>query len=225
MRCAFLFVIITILLVTNLLALRINEVELNPPGKDAGNEWVELYSTKEIDLEGYKIVNNDEGEITLNGSFKGYFIVELEKQWLDNSDEKVFLYEGEDLIHETDLLKDEKNNDKTFQYCDPYWEFLDESKNRLGRCDVVEEEEDEQESDKEEEESEEGVAEGQETQSAKALEIIRVNPQVIKSTDDSDSNKEKDKSKYAIFSIIGLCVLIGILVWLRKNKYKNEFNN
>jgi len=242
MRCLLLFVILIILLVTNISALRINEVELNPPGTDAGNEWIELYSAKEIDLEDYKIVNNDGGEISLSGSFKGYFIIELEKQWLDNSDEKVFLYEGEDLIDKTDLLEDSKNNDKTWQYCAPYWEFLEESKDRLGQCDVDEEKIKEEEGVAAQNEERDEIIEvnktitseggggedggkTKKTQPSKSFEIISLNPQVIKSTDGSDSNKEKGKSKYAIFSIIGLCVLIGILVWLRKNKYKNEFNN
>ena len=32
--------------------IRINEVELNPKGDDAGYEWIELYSEYEINLSG-----------------------------------------------------------------------------------------------------------------------------------------------------------------------------
>ena len=44
-----------ILMATNLASgLRINEVELNPSGTDAGHEWVELYSEDSVDLQGIR---------------------------------------------------------------------------------------------------------------------------------------------------------------------------
>jgi len=46
--------------------LRINEVELNPPLDDSGNEWAEIYSESEINLEGYY-----------------FYIDEIESSWRD----------------------------------------------------------------------------------------------------------------------------------------------
>jgi len=39
-------------------AIVINEVEQNPAGEDRNNEWVELYSAEEINLDGYFLANN-----------------------------------------------------------------------------------------------------------------------------------------------------------------------
>ena len=44
----------------------INEIELNPQGKDNGNEWIELYTTEETDLTNYILKNNDNQTIQLN---------------------------------------------------------------------------------------------------------------------------------------------------------------
>jgi len=81
-----------ILLLSFCSGLIISEVELNPLGTDSGNEWIELFSKSEIDLEEYKLINNDGDEFSLNqiGGFSGYLIIELSKQWLDNEDESYF---------------------------------------------------------------------------------------------------------------------------------------
>ena len=52
---------------------RINEVELNPSGSDNKNEWIELYFTHEISLDGWTIVNAKEKVFSQNlfGSFPG----------------------------------------------------------------------------------------------------------------------------------------------------------
>jgi len=53
------------------------------------------------------------------------------------------------------------------------------------------------------------------------LEYINLNAQTIKST---PNNKEVSKN-YALYSLIGFCVLLGLLFILRKKRYtKNEFN-
>ena len=72
-KIAFLITLI-IILISGVSAIRINEVEMNPAGKDYGNEWIELYSKEEVNLEGYKLMNNDGGELNLGGNFSGYFI-------------------------------------------------------------------------------------------------------------------------------------------------------
>ncbi len=114
-------------------AIRINEVELNPEGKDAGAEWIELFSEDEINLENWKLINNDKDEFELNGTFSGYLIINFKSQWLDNKDEKIFLYKGEKLIDETDLLADSKNNNKSWQFCGS-WILADSTKGKENNC-------------------------------------------------------------------------------------------
>src|SRR3989344_4265292 len=59
MLVVFLFIMI---LTSNVYALRLNEIESNPEGKDQGAEWVELYSEDHVSLDGYYLENGD-GEI------------------------------------------------------------------------------------------------------------------------------------------------------------------
>ena len=121
-------ILIVLFFVNFVSALRINEFELNPEGDDSGNEWVEFYHWDEIDLTGYKLVNGDGDEIELSGNFEEYFVYIFEKQWLDNKDEQIFLYKGEELVDETILTYDSKNNDKTLQYCKGEWIFEENTK-------------------------------------------------------------------------------------------------
>ncbi len=106
----------------------ISEVELNPEGTDSGREWIELSSDSEFDMEGYKIVNNDGDEFLLKGEINRLYVIEFEKQWLDNSNEKVFLYKGESIVDETILFNDSKNDDSTWALCNNQWIFTDSSK-------------------------------------------------------------------------------------------------
>jgi len=137
-----LFIILLLSCITNILAkVEISEVELNPSGKDTGQEWIELYSKNEINLTDYILKNNDEQSIILNQTFKGFLIINLEKQWLDNSDEKVFLINNDKLIDETITLKDSSNDDKTWSNCDDEWIFTDSSKEDENNCETEEYEE------------------------------------------------------------------------------------
>lgn len=225
-----------LLLSSNVSALRINEVEINPAGADTGNEWIELYNEKEIDLSDYKIKNNDGQELALEGSFDGYYVINLEKQWLDNSDEKVFLYGGTELIDETDILEDAKNNDMTWQYCGS-WTFMKETKEKDNGCNGVNNEDNNADKNKEDnitkkdsvlknvneminnKSSNENV---KETEIEKSEPII---PQTIKLTSKTiksqDSSEEKSKNKFWIYGIIGLCLLVAILLWI-KRRNRNE---
>ncbi len=106
----------------------ISEVELNPEGTDSGREWIELSSDSEFDIEGYKIINNDGDEFLLKGEINKVYVIEFEKQWLDNSDEKVFLYKGESIVDETILFNDSKNDDSTWALCNNQWIFTNSSK-------------------------------------------------------------------------------------------------
>jgi len=121
-----------ILLLGSVSALSITEFESNPSGDDSGNEWIELYSNSEINGD-YILRNADGDELNLKLNFSDYFIFTFEKQWLDNSDEKVFLYSGGDLILETPLFDDSENNDRTWQLCGG-WEFIQGTRGEQNSC-------------------------------------------------------------------------------------------
>ncbi|MBU2053136.1 MAG: lamin tail domain-containing protein [Nanoarchaeota archaeon] len=211
-------IIILVILLTNISAIRINEFELNPSGADTGNEWVELYDRGDFDLGGYKLVNNDGDEIELSGSFSKYYIYTLEKQWLDNTDEKVFLYKDGELIDETDLLDDEENDDKTWQLCGKDWEFYEETKDDKNDCKKEDEEENEIEL------TNNVIEESSGDKETKTLplevQIISLSAKDIKSEKDK---KSLDKSDYALYGFGGFCILLVVLFIIRKRKYKNEF--
>jgi len=104
-------------------AISINEVELNPVGNDSGNEWIELYSENVFDLGGYYLENN-RGEIQeLEGIFSGYFVVIFSSQWLENSDEKIYLKKENITEDETPLLGDVADNYLSWNNCPRRWEF------------------------------------------------------------------------------------------------------
>ena len=63
MKNLVLLFLIFLFLASGISAITINEIESNPAGADTGNEWVEFYSNEEVNLEGYKIINNDGDEI------------------------------------------------------------------------------------------------------------------------------------------------------------------
>jgi hypothetical protein len=119
---------------TSVFALEINEVEQNPNGTDAGNEWVELYSENSVDLEGYYL-QADDNIFNLSGSFSGYFVVVFDKQFLDNSDEIVYLKDSTgQVISDTPALDDSVNDGKTWQKCSGEWNFKEGTKNEENGC-------------------------------------------------------------------------------------------
>ncbi len=126
--------IIILTATSQILALEITEVELNPEGQDLGNEWIELYSEEEINLQSYIIQNNDGDTIDLSDTFSSYHIINLEKQWLDNSDEKVILKKGEEIIAETPIFKDSSNNNLSWNLCSGEWLFVQSSKGNENNC-------------------------------------------------------------------------------------------
>jgi len=237
----FLFVLIFI---NNIYAeVRINEVELNPKGPDSGEEWIELYSDEEVNLSGWAI-NNDGQNISLNQSFQGCLVIEFEKQWLDNSDEKITLINSEgNEICETDILEDSSNDDKTWCYCDK-WVFVDSSKEEENNCDVFgedsekESENDFNESDNFDEEvelnktNEDFKEEFGEDFVNKTIENKSVVSESIKLGSQKIDNQESENikthdyviyeskiekiKKYSVFSFALLCIMLCILIAWRK---------
>ncbi len=125
-------IILTILLSLKLVSasVMISEFESNPAGRDYGNEWVELYSFKKINLDGWKLVNNDGDEYNLFGYIDGFMIVNFPGYWLDNSEERVFLYNSTgDLVDATPMVDDGDNDNKTWQKLKE-WEFNDSTKGK-----------------------------------------------------------------------------------------------
>jgi hypothetical protein len=112
----------------------ISEFEMNPEGKDAGFEWVELYSEIEIELSEFTLKNNDGDEEDLAGNFVGYYVVEFDSQFLDNTDEKVILLEDDDEFYNTPTLDDTNNDERSWNLCDDEWVFIKSSKGEENDC-------------------------------------------------------------------------------------------
>lgn len=133
------FLVIIILNIILIFAeVRINEIELNPEGTDDGKEWIELYSSETIDLNNWKIINEDDKTINLSGNFDGYYVINLDSQFLDNENESLRLYNGENIISFTPVLKDDLNDNKTWTYCNPDWILISSTKEEENNCLSVE---------------------------------------------------------------------------------------
>lgn len=118
---------------------RINEVELNPAGNDSGNEWVEFFSESGVDLNGLYLENAQGNErYDLSGNFTGYFFVIFSSQWLDNTNEKVFLKDSfNNTIDQTIFLNDSDNNNMAWSFCDTnnsIWQFIPSTKGGANEC-------------------------------------------------------------------------------------------
>lgn len=120
-----LFILLAICFISLVSAIMINEVELNPEGTDTGKEWIELYSNSEVNLFGFSIKNYDNNTINLSGIFSGFYLVNLSSQWLDNSNEKVFLLANGTIIDETMILNDNYDDNRSWQFCSGNWIFTD----------------------------------------------------------------------------------------------------
>lgn len=102
----------------------INEVESNPPGTDAGYEWVELYNPTgaAIDVSGWKLQTTagvvatytiPSGTTIQAG---GYLVITFPSQFLDNDQESVILMDQSNTeIDRTPLLSDTANDAWTWQ--------------------------------------------------------------------------------------------------------------
>jgi beta-lactamase superfamily II metal-dependent hydrolase len=102
----------------------INEVELNPVGNDSGAEKVELYnpSSSAIDVSGWTVSSPiDRADIVVINEAttvppKGYLIVGIDSQWLDNIGEVIELKNHSGmLIDSVGPFSDEDNDNATWQ--------------------------------------------------------------------------------------------------------------
>jgi hypothetical protein len=217
-------------------ALIISEVELNPLGQDQGKEWIEFYADKEINLSDYQIINNDKDKLSLFGNFSGYFLYFFQTQWLDNKDEKISLYNGEELIFETSLFEDSKDNEFAYSYCNGSWEFQEHTPSQKNNCQeqeiIIQNKSEpleihentsitEEDSTKKETSSEIIILNSSIQKKNKEIKPIYLNPQTIKTQENFSS---KDKSKKPVYFLIGFCILLAILYFFQnKNRNQNEF--
>ena len=208
---------------------RINEVELNPSGSDNKNEWIELYFTHEISLDGWTIVNAKEKVFSLNGTFEGYKIIITPYNFLANDKQKLKLFDSENkLVDETDEISDSYNDERSWQVCDGEWKFEQASKDEKNDC---EDEETIEESDK-------VYAEKDNVKENSVIESSAVGDIVDEQIDEIETitlNLSKDiktwKSKkqyikeYALIGFALFCLLILVYL-IRKNgqdKSDNDF--
>jgi endonuclease YncB( thermonuclease family) len=120
----------------------INEVELNPRGSDAGQEWIELYNPTDVDI------NMSDFQITT--SFKSSdidlpkdavikagetYVVELDEQTLSNTAEILVLENSTGkVVDRTPSLVDRNDDDRTWQRIpdgNNEWKFADDTKGEL----------------------------------------------------------------------------------------------
>ena len=215
--------------------IEITEIELNPDGTDSENEWIELYSKEDFNLENYYFENADEDTYELNGSFSGYFVIELDKQFLDNKEEIVYLKKESEEIDKSDEIKDEDNDNQTWSKCDEDWEFGDESKNDENECNE-EESDDEEDLDKVDEIQKEleDLRNRREENKNNNEEIISNNfvsskKIVLNSPSENDEVKEeivgeennfvskKEKLRiWVVYVFLAFCVVLIVLLSLRK---------
>jgi hypothetical protein len=231
--------LLIILSLSNVNALIISEIESNPDGKDSKNEWIELYSEEEINDE-YIIKNNDEDELKIKFNFVGYYVYGFSTQWLDNFDEKVYLYDSKDhLIDSTNIFDDGEDSENTWQRCDDTWIFEKQTK-EIKNCEVETPEPEEEETAEEEEEDyvrenqgedeeEEEVVEEEEEIIKEIIEkdiltgsVIKLDSKDIKSTSNTEG---RDKNNFATIGLGVIALLLFILLVSQRYKRtkKNEF--
>ena len=241
----FFMLAVFLLLVNFVSAVRINEVEMNPSGKDSGNEWIELYNdeNQDIDISNWEIWEGIYGSqgpkliltISENTTIaeKEFYIVEWGGSKLNNKGDFVIIYDSlKNEIDRTETLNDNKDNELTQQLCDGSWEFLEATKDSENAC-VNESPQNVEDkkilsnaSDESDTKDTSPVITSQtvsETPSIgnTTLPTINLIPKDIK----SDNNLKLEKNDYALYGFIAFCILLAFLFIIRKRKYnKNEFN-
>jgi len=226
-REIFKFAIFIILLISLASAstVRINEVELNPSGTDNKNEWIELYSSQEVNLDGWTITNTKGKVFGLNGTVEGYKSFITPYNFLTNDKQKIKLFDNENkLVDETDEISDNSNDERSWQVCDNGWKFEQASKDEKNDC------EDEEINKIEEDDTEKDKV--NETQAAvndspiqniveqnNETEVITLAPKGIKTW---KSKKEYIK-EYALIGFALFCLLI--LVYLIRKDGQDKSDN
>ncbi len=140
-------------------------------------------------------MDRDDNTFELDGiSFTGYYIL-VKPFSLNNDDEKIYLYDEDSLIDETDTLNDGDNDNKSWQFCNNEWIFIDSTKEKKNNCGESEEEAvEEDEEGNEEEESEEKPAEELTTQTEEPEEKPVEKPEEKPVEKPAEKKKEEPKT-------------------------------
>ncbi len=211
-------------------AIVINEVEQNPAGEDRNNEWVELYSAEEINLENYFLVNNKGKEANLSGRFIGYKVITFNGLWLVNTNESVILKHNSEVIDRTSSMKDDKNNELAWSRCDAEWNFISSTSGNANSCTSSQTQEPEPNNALSDEREEEPLLENSfkaqspapDTMSAPVPQPSKKEKIVLRSSKAS-SKEEKTGGDYTdvmrtrvVYAFIGFSIAVIVLIWLRK---------
>lgn len=126
--------LVVILSISSVSAVRINEIELNPAGSDSENEFIELYSLENADLNGWVIQNSNGKNISLDFSFSGYYLIYTKYGFLTNDNQKISLINTNgDLVDQSSSLSDGHNDARSWQYCDS-WIFASSTPGSVNSC-------------------------------------------------------------------------------------------
>jgi endonuclease YncB( thermonuclease family) len=120
--------------------IRINEVELNPPGPDEGQEWIELYNPTEdvIDIANFEIRTSSSATFallqdTVIGAGEVY-VIELDQQILSHTAEILTLVDSAgNVIDRTPSLVDRDDDEMTWQRIpdgNNDWQFLENTRGK-----------------------------------------------------------------------------------------------
>jgi len=226
------FLLIVVLInLASAFSVRINEVELNPSGTDSKNEWIELYSSQEISLDGWTIVNAKGKVFGLNGSFSEYKAIITPYNFLTNDKQKIKLFDSENnLVDETDEISDSYNDERSWQVCDGEWKFELASKDEKNECSV--EEETIEESDKVYAEKD-NVKENSVIESSAVGDIV--DEQIDEQIDETETitlnlskgiktwkSKKQYIKEYALIGFALFCLLILVYLIRKNGKDKND---
>ncbi len=239
-----------VLILPNILAITITEIEINPEDGKLGIEWVEIYNEKNesVDISSWSIWDgfknekkryefDDETEIEPGE----YIVVEFDYPVLNNANEYVVLKNDvESAVDKTDTLNEKDPSIKTWQLCDNDWEYIDSTKGEVNNCpedeDIKEDKADEEEDSEEEEdenketEDEKEDKNSEEDKSSETVNKEKNSPITLQTInlDAKDINSEETNdltTKYSLYAIIGFLILILVLMILKNKRYnKNEFN-
>jgi hypothetical protein len=230
-----------ILVLPLVVGLQITEVELNPLGGRAENEWIEFYNPSEnpINVSFWKINDSlkERFVIPSNTTIRGgkYYVVEFNSPILNNGGDSVFLsYPNNSLVDKIENLEERTSSTKTHQLCNNEWIFQEQTKNKEN-CEKILEQKNktpeknstnnETSSNKQEKENffERKKSFSQNLSSHTkniTKETIQLNPKTIKKEKTTSSLGEKNYAKY---SIIGFCILLFSLYLIKSRKKKNEW--
>lgn len=103
--------------------LKINEMEFNPPGQVAGNQWIELYNPGNVllDISGFLIKSAHLGRtIQIPSGFvmepKGFLVIPFQSRVFDEQGDSIVLLTADSVeINRTPALSDVSDDDRTWQ--------------------------------------------------------------------------------------------------------------